>query len=1020
MSTKKLTLQALRIYFLFAIGLLFTQSNAFSQENSCAFHDPGGQASALAGFQGIKFFDENLGCKPLTLKCNFVIIRRNDGTGNLDPSSPFWQEWAQQMNNELANITDLAMCSTGYPLDSKVRVSFEVHTIDNTAAWDWYAEANADNYPSTSSPNGPYICPRFDNSWSALENAMTTFEQSHFGEINFFFTDNGELVSLLEGHIANNTEPSQPYVDRFAAAGNGLASGCSILPQSYFSQASENSYVIAGTYSDYLVRNNFHHIWWPQFANESPATVWSWSYWDKRLLFLHEMGHNVLSMYHDNSCRQLMTTNYSQRTNHITKTQLERLHCNLSTTDLHNAVDCSQLTEVCPIQVVADAVLEKPMSVFGDLIIKSGVTFTVKSSIYFSENSRVLVEEDAKFIVDGGLLTNGCGPTWQGIKVYGGNHDFDVKFTNNAVIENTSQAAVSMFAPEPWPQITNWGNGILQADHTTFNNTRRIVEMMSWLPLPNPSYIRECVQNGGKWGITNWNCQGVDVRDNVFNEITDHCIVTEVGSFTIVGNEFHSGQNDILFNNVSAGISTLVESNQFYGSNTGYNARGTTFAQNQIWNNNFQTGFNDVMNDGSNQYDLKANNVTSVFGAATFDSGGGIADVHKNDFLGNLAGAIPIGSNEDYNFFENCYSTTYIDNYIDGQISPLIHSSGSTANNCFTHIGNPGASVQDIGGNPSPFTYLEPTDIPLDCQNAILAHQNVNRVPNGPKGSIDCGSNLEGGITHTDNYCWPRRWIKDDVLYAYDWLNAKLAEIENNPNLTADQKAWYKQIYKRCFWRVRGYLFEIYMQEGQYGEARNLYAAESHEDAKVYIYSSYIMEGNLDAARSYLNSIVTESEQMADFISIQNINLDRLPYGPFYQASSNVINTVRTIAHKPHPYTGYAKALYYALTGEVISSEFPSIGGHVQPRSRENSFNPAKRDVKVFPNPFTDNLSVNIQGYKDVSVEVTDFLGRSVFKTKTNQSVINISTITWQQGFYVIKIRNNDEEVFTDKILHIY
>ena len=177
---------------------------------------------------------------------------------------------------------------------------------------------------------------------------------------------------------------------------------------------------------------------------------------------------------------------------------------------------------------------------------------------------------------------------------------------------------------------------------------------------------------------------------------------------------------------------------------------------------------------------------------------------------------------------------------------------------------------------------------------------------------------------------------------------------------------------------------------------------------------------NYRTVSTSLYSIVAGSEQMVDFITIQSINLDRLPYGPFYQASSSVINTVRTIALKPHPYAGYAKALYYALTGEVISSEFPSIGGHVQPRSSVNSFNSAKQDVKVYPNPFTDNLSVNIQGYKDVSVEVIDFLGRSVFKAKNNQSVINIPTNTWQQGFYVIKIRSNEEEVFTDKILHIH
>ena len=103
------------------------------------------------------------------------------------------------------------------------------------------------------------------------------------------------MVELLENHLANGTEPTEAYVDRFTQykidhpncfGCGGLASGCSIFPKSYFSQASQNSYVIAHTYSDYLIRNNFHHIWWPQYANESSQTVWSWSYNAKKFIVL--------------------------------------------------------------------------------------------------------------------------------------------------------------------------------------------------------------------------------------------------------------------------------------------------------------------------------------------------------------------------------------------------------------------------------------------------------------------------------------------------------------------------------------------------------------------------------------------------------------------------------------------------------------------------------------------------------------------------------------------------------------
>ncbi|MEM8585548.1 MAG: hypothetical protein AAGF87_14810, partial [Bacteroidota bacterium] len=143
-----------------------------------------------------------------------------------------------------------------------------------------------------------------------------------------------------------------------------------------------------------------------------------------------------------------------------------------------------------------------------DVRISGGTIIEIQCSVLMGEGKRIIVDEGAKLIVNGGRITNLCDNLWSGIRVYGGNADFDVKFTNDAIIENTNAPAVSMFAPESWPEIQQWGNGILIAENSIFNNTKRIVEFMSWSPLPNNSYITDCVQNGGKWSITNWNCQG--------------------------------------------------------------------------------------------------------------------------------------------------------------------------------------------------------------------------------------------------------------------------------------------------------------------------------------------------------------------------------------------------------------------------------------------------------------------------------------------------------------------------------
>jgi len=322
-----------------------------------------------------------------------------------------------------------------------------------------------------------------------------------------------------------------------------VTGGCSIFPKDYNSSSSQNSYVIANVYSDYLIRNHFHDIWFPPYAHLPASTVWGWSFYNITFLYLHEMGHNILNMYHDRSCSQLMTDLWDDRTNHITKDQLNRIHRNLATTDLHNAVDCNSINSgTCNIKVTGNATISSPMSIFGDLEINPGSTLTINSEVHFSEFSSIIVHSGAKLIVDGGKLTNDCKSTWEGIVVEGGNGDFDVKLTNS-IVENTSRAAVSTFAGN--------GNGILLAENTVFNNCRRLAELTAWRPLPNTSYIRNCTQNGGKYGVTNWNCQGVEVSNSTFNGISDHCIASETGSFLLENNIFKSGMNDVFFNNPS-------------------------------------------------------------------------------------------------------------------------------------------------------------------------------------------------------------------------------------------------------------------------------------------------------------------------------------------------------------------------------------------------------------------------------------------------------------------------------------
>ncbi|MBK7694768.1 MAG: hypothetical protein IPI30_10730 [Saprospiraceae bacterium] len=164
-------------------------------------------------------------------------------------------------------------------------------------------------------------------------------------------------------------------------------------------------------------------------------------------------------------------------------------------------------------------------------------------------------------------------------------------------------------------------------------------------------------------------------------------------------------------------------------------------------------------------------------------------------------------------------------------------------------------------------------------------------------------------------------------------------------------------------------------------ELEVFYSMEQNDDARIKIFSSYIFENNLSGAYTYLSQYNPTDEAMQDFKSIQFINLARLPLGPFYEASSEEINTVQVIANKNHFTSAYAKALLYSLTGEVVSSELPeetTFG--ISPRANISGKTTPK--LSYSPNPFSNELIVEIIGESSVNFSIKDFMNNEVFYSK--------------------------------------
>ncbi len=667
-------------------------------------------------------------------------------------------------------------------------------------------------------------------------------------------------------------------------------------------------------------------------------------------------------------------------------------------------IDCDMNYD--DIIVSSDETWDDKVIVMSNVRIINNATLTIKCDVELNTDSKIVVEDGSKLIVDGGHLTSlsWCGvDTWAGIKVTGGNSDFDVKIFNDALIENVTDAAVSMFPDLPWPQIKLHGNGILWAENSTFNNCRRMVEFIAFTPSLNGSFIYNCTQNGGRWGITNWNCLSVLVDNNQFNNVAKNCIIGIDASFTLQNNVFNSDETNVLLQNTALTIpSTTVTNNQFYGPKEGLKSTGATNFPSLITSNTFHNTDKGVFLDGDSRYFISNNNFEfNGIGGFCLSTGGKENKFSSNTFLGNqTAGIFTVSNNSGLTFLKNCFNTSFTDVFIIGKVDNQ-GDAINAASNCFTHQASPSSNVKDIWGSPEPFDYYEGWEDPgLDCYEAFLAHPNVNRKYLGTVEESQCfetppPNQPMGG--NGNNYSFVENSITPSTT------RAKTAG-------TGVSKEDIKSIDHRRTAVVSSTRSPL--------SASSDTPLLSYEENVLYEFSLYLSNGDYIGAANYLQTIDVSSEQLSDFVTTQNINLWRLEHGPFASASAEDLNTLILIGQKQHPLAAYARALYFVLTGEQIEVTLPQIAQNNLTRERKERA--VKKSILIQPNPFRDIIEILPTPDNPISaLSVKDIFGQIYYNaSEPGGEPIRIPTSNWPQGIYILIVKNSMGFTST-KLLHL-
>ena len=972
-------------------------------------------------------------CEALVLKCNLIVLRRDDGTGGIDQS--YVNSIVDKTNSILSNITDGGNCNVPpeYPLDAHLRLDFNVIYEDNTSAWDYYTKAKS----LDTSYNQNYFEPdSLAGRWPELDAVVQGYKSQFPDRLNIVIVENGGKLDYYENALQNNPNTSVSWGEydiqdtTFSKIYDGISYGSS----GFYERPTQDYIIMANLYTEYFSLKHFGHLERPNSGNTN-AELASAAKAQEPFTIVHELGHG-LSLSHECDCGKnvMLSRNVTNSSGancsfvaangFLTLRQLEEIQDNLAHSSNRHYIDCSKLSAGnCNVVTnrggTASIWINKPRNIYGDLVIKSGATLEIwfGAVVHFAEESSIDIEPGGKLIVrDGAILTSGCeGETWKGIRVSGGRPGYDVEIKEGAVIENTEGPAVSMFPPNiPWPEVQNHGNGQILASNATFRNCQRMAELIAYSPSENNSVFSNCIQEGGKYGITNWNCQGVQVNDCVFNDISEYCIESYDGNYDLIeNNHFYGGTSEILFTNTKPGQPSLVTYNYFYTADIGIRAIGGFIGDLDINFNNFYNKIG-IWMEQKNQYLINKNIFeNSDYGVICEQNGVRTTNqIINNYFQSGASGILTSQDNDRLTFLNNCFNSGLVDVDIYGSVNLFI-GGPAPAGNCFTHKGSSSTNIKDMYGKPDTFYYVEPMDNIENCIDAVEAHQNIEiiEVPFFDD-LIDPCFEERPNIPEDPSPCNPND-TEHAYIQAINHLNQEIQLIDES-DYSESERAFLLDEPTRCRDRNRSNLFSLLVKSEQFESARQILEPISNFHDAILVYSSFLEENNLDEASSYLDGMEPNNESEHDFVYVQHMNIERLLNGPSVEFEDDRIDYLLDIAEKEQLYAGAAISLYYGLTGILLPPNIDKNNGIGERSIKQDGVN---EDINIYPNPVKDLIFVEFNNAEKYNIKITNSIGQNVYSNEQAKESVKINAHLWKSGLYILSVFQGDSLIKNELLI---
>ena len=164
---------------------------------------------------------------------------------------------------------------------------------------------------------------------------------------------------------------------------------------------------------------------------------------------------------------------------------------------------------------------------------------------------------------------------------------------------------------------------------------------------------------------------------------------------------------------------------------------------------------------------------------------------------------------------------------------------------------------------------------------------------------------------------------------------------------------------------------------------------------------------------------MTSTQNQINFKAIQQINIKRFKaFDNNNLITISEINQLANLATQKYPSSGYARSLYRLLSGVRLPVEVPNydtiLDGKV--RSPEKS---EELSINIYPNPFTDILTIDLNGNDITEVEVLSLDKKQVLTTHVTEPTIVINLSELKVGLYILRIKKSIGTFIDRKIIKI-